>query len=271
MTENKIAVDLGGTNLRVALVENNKIKTVIKQKTPKTKKALLKVMVDMINKLKNSKTKGVGVSSPGPLEHGVIKNTPNLPIKNFNLKGHLEKKLKIKVEVENDANCAALAEAKIGCKKQNFFVITIGTGIGGGIIINNELYTGMGFGGELGHIIIDDKKDLEDLTGGKHLKKVTKKYFKKSKMTLELIESDTKGAKEILEKEFDYLGQGLASLISVFDPEVIVLAGGVKEAGDRYLKRIKKATHKYTFIPRKTKIIWSRIKEPGILGASFLV
>ena len=74
-----------------------------------------------------------------------------------------EKKFKKPVEVANDADCVALSEAKYGCKKKNFFILTLGTGIGGGIIIDGKLYTGQGYGGELGHIILHDGKDLEHM------------------------------------------------------------------------------------------------------------
>ena len=92
----------------------------------------------------------MGTGEPGPLENGIIKNPPNLPLRNFNLKKELEKRFHKKVVIENDVHCVALAEAKLGCKKKNFVVLAFGTGIGGGIIIEGKLYTGQGYAGELG-------------------------------------------------------------------------------------------------------------------------
>jgi len=138
-----IAIDLGGTNLRVALVKDNKILKYIKKKTPKNKNDLLKEMVDSIFSLMTEDVKAIGVGSPGPLKNGIIQNPPNLPFRNFNLKKYLELQFKKRVVIENDAKCVAIAEANLGCRKKNFIILTLGTGIGGGIIINGKLYKGI--------------------------------------------------------------------------------------------------------------------------------
>ena len=131
-----IAIDLGGTHLRVSLVKGNKIVTYNRRATPGDKETLLRELFGMISELMSKKIYGIGIASPGPLENGVIKNTPNIALKNFDLKGAVKKKFGVRVEVENDANCVALAEAKLGVRKKNFFILTLGTGIGGGVIIN---------------------------------------------------------------------------------------------------------------------------------------
>lgn len=267
-----IAVDLGGTYLRVALVKKNKILKYIKKNTPKEKKALLKEMVDSISQLmkRNEKDiKAIGVASAGPLKQGIIKNPPNLPLKNFNLKKFLQDKFKKRVEIGNDANCVALAEAKFGCKKKNFIVLTLGTGIGGGIIVNNNLYDGEGYGGELGHIILNEGRDLENLW--KNSRELSYKYFGKVLLVKDLLAMKDKNAKKILQQTSIYLGQGIASLINIFDPEIVILSGGIKETGKAFLEIVKKQTQKYSILPKKTQISWTKLKHPGILGASLLV
>ena len=107
--DKKIVIDLGGTNLRVGVMRKNKILKYVKTKTPKNKKDLLDEMINSISMFFDKDIKGIGVASPGPLENGIIKNTPNVPLKNFNLKKFLEKNFKTRVEIENDANCVALA------------------------------------------------------------------------------------------------------------------------------------------------------------------
>jgi len=276
MQENKvIAVDLGGTNLRTAYLEKGKIQRYLKLKTPETKKELIECLFDSIDCLIRvyPGVKKIGIASPGPLLNGVILNPPNLPLRNFNLEKALKikfKNFKVKIKVENDANCVALAEAKLGCKKSNFIVLTLGTGIGGGIIINNQIYKGAGLAGELGHIILDDQKDFETLGAWKATKKLTKKYFKKELKTKDLFSIKDKNSKKILFEISNYLGQGIGSLINVFDPEIVVLAGGVSETGDKFIKLIKKETYKYVILPKKTPIVWSKLKDPGIIGASLL-
>ncbi|MBR9706384.1 ROK family protein [Candidatus Pacearchaeota archaeon] len=264
-----IAIDLGGTNLRVSLVEKNCIVEYHKEKTPKTQNEILEKMCEMISSLMDKDVIGIGVSSPGPLQDGIIKNPPNLPIRNFDLKKYLVKRFKIHVEVENDANCVALAEARMGVRKRNIIVITLGTGVGGGVIMNNELYLGQGYGGELGHIVLHNGKDLETLWQEKA--KLIKKYFKKDMYVSEVLKKGGPNAKIILDYLATYIGQGVGSLVNVFDPELVVLTGGVRECGSKLLKPIQQKVYEYSKLPRKTKIVWSRLDHPGSLGASLLV
>ena len=239
-----IVMDIGGTHIRFARVKNNKISDFIKKDTPKNKNKLLKELVNGIKNYVNKNTKGIGIACAGVIENGAVKTSPNLPIENFNLKKYLQPKLKKRLKIENDANCAALAEARFGIKKKNFFVLTLGTGIGGGIIINGNLYKGEYGAGELGHIIIDNGKDFEY-------------HYKKSKKSMA--------------KMSNYIGQGIASLISILDPEEIVLAGGMKNLGKPFLNNIKKETGKYIPKNRIPKIMWSKIKHPSLLGANLLI
>jgi predicted NBD/HSP70 family sugar kinase len=171
----------------------------------------------------------------------------------------------------NDAHSVAFAELKLGVKKKNFIVLTIGTGVGGGIIIDGKLYEGRGYGGEMGHIILDDGKSFEKLVGWKYTKELSKKAFGKELIVSDLIKLNNPKSKAILNQITKYLGQGIGSLINVFDPEVVVLAGGVKETGQVYLNMIKKEAEKYVILPRKTPIQWSKLDHPGVLGASLLI
>ena len=264
----KIGVDLGGSNLRVALIENNKILKYIKEKTPDNAKELLKLMDGLIKGLISESVDSIGVASPGPLHKGIIRNPPNLPLKNFNLKAHLQKKFNKKVEIVNDAQAVALAESRIGCKKKNFFILTLGTGIGGGIIINGETYSGRGYAGELGHLILNDE-NLEDLW--QKNREYCKKCFGEKLPIKELLEMGNKDAKKIIKDTADVLGKGIASLINIFDPEIVILSGGIRETGNKFLNKIKTQARKYVLIPNFPEIKWTSINHPGVLGASLLV
>ena len=149
---NKIAIDIGGTFMRVALFKNNAIIKMVKEQTPKTKEAFIKQLIELIYEVKdNQKINGIGVGIPGPADYekGIIFNPPNLPLRNVNLKKILQNKFKTKIAFENDACCVALAEKNFGVKRKNFLVLTLGTGIGGGIVIDNKLYKGEGTAGEI--------------------------------------------------------------------------------------------------------------------------
>src|SRR3989339_1856954 len=187
-----IGVDLGGTKIAAALVsETGKIITDVNIPTEasKGKKHVLGVIskaIDHLLRTSAKPVKAIGLGVPGPIlyEKGVVIGPPNLPgWKQVNLKQVLGKKFKLPVYVDNDANCAALAEARFGAGigRKHFIYITVSTGIGGGIIINGELYRGAnGSAGEFGHMIIDshgftcgcgDVGCLEALASGTAIKK----------------------------------------------------------------------------------------------------
>jgi len=265
-----IAVDLGGTNLRVAVVEGNKILKYIKKNTPKDKDELLREMEESISQLITKEVKTIGIGSPGPLANGVILNPPNLPFRNFNLKKYLENKFHKKVVIENDAKCVAFSELKLGCKKKNFIILTLGTGIGGGIIIDGKLYTGYhGYAGEICGIVLNNGKNFEDLW--KEARTMMKEHFGKEIFMKDLIKMNSPESNRILGHIINTLSQGIASLINVFDPEVVILMGGAREAGKPFLDMIKKQIKKYIVLPTIPDIQWSKQSHPGIMGASLLV
>lgn len=269
MKKKVVAVDIGGTNIRVALVQGKKISNYTKVPTPKTKEGFMDVLTETIDRVVTKDVKAIGVGSPGPLNHGVIKNPPNLPLRNFNLKKFLEKKFKKRVVIENDAGCVALAEAVYGVKKKNFVILTLGTGVGGGVIINGKLYRGKGNAGELGHMIIDNGKDLE--THWQNYRKMSNRYFRKILTIKQLCKIRNKKATQILNYVTVHLAEGIANVIDAFDPEVIVLMGGAREAGSVFLKRLKRDVKRFAIIKDETPIVWSKIPHPGILGASLIV
>jgi glucokinase len=264
-----IAIDLGGTHLRTALVENNKILKFIKKDTPKETNLILSEMCDSISQLMDSSVIGIGVASPGPLKDGIIKNPPNLPFRNFNLKAYLQSKFRKKVEVENDATCVALAELKLGCRRKNFVIVTLGTGVGGGIIINGEIYHGAGYGGEINGVVVNEGRSLEDLW--KDHRRLSLLYFGKVLLIADLLKRKNERARVILNDTSKYLGQGIASLINALDPEIVVLAGGPSETGSKFLEMIRKNAYKHVVLPKKTPIEWTKLENPGILGASLLI
>jgi len=263
-----IAVDMGGTYIRIAVIEKRKVLEYWKEKTPKTSWGIKSRLFELIESFMSDEIKGIAVASPGPLKGGTIKNPPNLPLRNWNLKADLQRKFKVPAVVKNDADCVAFAELKLGCKKQNFILLTLGTGIGGGIIMNGQLYRGEGYAGELGHIVLDHGEDFEQLAASKRLAEVTIKEFGKSMMFSELMKMKNSKARKILKEFTEYYGQGIASIIHCFDPEAVILAGGVRETGERFLNMIRKHAQKHFEFPKKTPIRWSKMKHPGIMGAS---
>ncbi|MFH0712064.1 MAG: ROK family protein [archaeon] len=263
-----VAIDLGGTNLRIGIVRNRKILKYWKEKTPKTASEIKKRIFELIESFMSDDVRGIAVASPGPLKDGTIRNPPNLPLRNYNLKKALEDRFGVPAVVKNDADCVAFAELELGHKKKNFILLTLGTGIGGGVIIDGKLYRGCGYAGELGYIILDDGKYFENLAASKRLQVVTRKIFGEVKLFHELMKMRDVRAKRILGEFMEYYGQGIASLIHCFDPEIVVLAGGVSECGEGFLRMVRKSVLKYNKLPKRTPIVWTKLKHPGVLGAS---
>ncbi|MCK4997421.1 ROK family protein [Candidatus Pacearchaeota archaeon] len=268
MAKQVIAFDIGGTSIRASIVENNKIIEHEKIPTPKNKKLFLSEIEKLIEKLNSKKIYGIGIGIAGLIKDGKIGNAPNLALKNFDLKKHLKNKYKKKVEIANDAECFALAEAKLGIKKDNFILLTFGTGIGGGIIIDGKIYNGQGYGAEFGHMNFSGKH-FEGLW--QNTRKEIRKEYKENKLFKELIKMKSPKSKKILKEASNYIGQGISSLISAFDPEVVVIGGGIREADGPLLKLIKDAVRKHSFLKKNTPIVWTKLKHPGTLGASLLI
>ena len=277
-----IGIDLGGTKIAAALADTkgkilNKI-TIPTQakKGPKTVLANVKKAIRLAMS-KHGRIGKIGVSAAGPIDYktGAIKNPPNLPFKILNLKQELRKAFKVPVYIENDANAAALAELKYGAGKscKNFIFVTISTGIGGGIIIDKKLYRGVdGSAGEIGHMVIDKNGkrcgcgmpgDLEVLGSGR--------AFKPSPIKVEKAARSGKSwAKKEIDKVARNLGLGFAGIINIFNPEMIIVGGGVSNLGELLLKPLRKYAKQYALpLPGKTvKIVGARFKnEAALMGA----
>jgi len=283
-----ISVDFGGSKIKAALLDIHgniikKIKTSTNAK--KGKAAVLKKLMNLIgftiegfNK-KDIQGIGIAVASPVDFNKQILVNPPNLPgWNNIKLSKIIQNKFKIKTIIENDVNCAALAESKF-TKAKDIVVLTIGTGIGGGIIINNEIYRGNGYAGELGHIVIQENGPkcmcgntgcLEVLASGTAIKKMSKKVFGKELLGAELAKMKDKRAKKILTDVGKHLGVGLTTIVHALNPEEIILAGGVKEAGNELLKSAVKEMKKRVFTDKKTIVRFSNLEDPVLIGGACL-
>ena len=311
-----VGVDLGGTKIAVAVVDRKcKIIKRVTVPTPARKgpTAVIKTMVEAIKNVIEEagvgrrKIVGIGIGSPGPLNPstGVVRSAPNLyGWKNVPLKAAIEKELGIATFVENDCNAAALGEKLFGAGKgvNDFIYITVGTGIGGGLIINGELYHGeSGAAGEVGHVVIDVNGPrcncgnygcLEAMASGPAIARMATEAIKKGRKTLiseavggdlkritaeVVIDAASKGdelALEILDKAGTYLGIGMAGMINVINPEMVILGGGVMKAGDLLLKPIKRTVKKYAFPAHveAVEIVPAALgDDAGVIGAAAVV
>jgi glucokinase len=283
-----IGIDLGGTKIAAALATpSGRILTDVNIPTEAQKGK--NQVIDNIKKAVYALIRGqktqiscIGIGVPGPIlyEKGIVIEPPNLPgWKRVNLKKILEKEFKVTVHVDNDANCAALAEAYFGAGKRarHFIYITISTGIGGGIVIDRKIYRGAtGSAGEFGHMIIDSKGYtcgcgnvgcFEALGSGTAIKK--RAGMDAISVELAARQGDKKALK-VIEKTAHYLAIGIANLVNIFNPELVILGGGVSQMRELLLTPIRKEFKKYALtLPAKSvKIVRAKLRtEAGVLGA----
>ena len=198
---NIIGIDLGATKIRLAKYDSSNWRkldgTQFPTKTDQGAEAVIGQLADLIIHYRDKQTQAVGIGVPGPTLHGIVQEFPNIPgLKNFDLKSKIEDLLKtasykLKVNIENDAGCFTIGAWQSGKHrdKHNIVGLTLGTGVGGGIILDGQLIRGKnGDAGEFGHEIIRDDKELEDLVSGTALSKRWQEKFKEPKTGQEILE-----------------------------------------------------------------------------------
>ncbi len=310
-----IGIDLGGTNIAAGVVdENYKIlgKGNIKTRSPRPAEEIIKDMgvaarmaVDNAN-LTLDDIACVGVGSPGTVdpEKGMILQSNNLKFDKVDLRAILSKYLNFDIYTENDANCAAYGEFLAGAGKgtKNFIAITLGTGVGSGIIINKKIFSGSNHaGGELGHTVIVSngvqctcgrKGCFEAYASATGLIRATKEKMLECKDSLmwQLCESDINNvsgrtaflaaekndiaAKEVINAYIKYLACGITNAINIFQPEVLCIGGGISKEGEKLTNPIKKivtAEHFSKNNEKQTEIKIATLgNDAGIIGAAFL-
>jgi len=264
-----IAVDIGGTQIRAGIFKgNNHLPVDIKRTSTKGENSPLDKVIQIIDKLlpDSGKVNAIGVASPGPVDpyRGIVISAPNIPgWSDVHLKDELESQFKVPVIVGNDANYAAMGEWKYGSGRghHDLIYLTISTGIGGGIIINDSLLLGHhGLAGEMGHITLlpdgplcgcGQKGHLEALSSGTAITGWVAEKIRDGHQTA-LAEAATLTAKDvyIAAKQGDalaieafnqagyYLGMGIANFLHIFNPTAVILGGGVSQSGDLLIQPV---------------------------------
>ncbi|MBR4721192.1 MAG: ROK family protein [Clostridia bacterium] len=303
-------IDLGGTNIAVGIVdENGKMleSASVPTRSGRHFSEIVKDMADVVKQLADkvgisvNDITAAGIGCPGSIDsaNGVCEYSNNLRMRHVDLAGEFKKHIDIPVYVENDANAAALGEYEMNAKGSKSFVfITLGTGVGGGVIINGEIFRGFnGVGAELGHTVI--KMDGEPCTCGRKgcweayasvtaLIRQTKEAMEKHKDSLmhEIAEKEGKvsghtaflaakqGDKygvEVVSKYFEYIAEGITNLVNIFQPEKLVIGGSISKEGDYLLKPVNEFVQKndYNRYMPKAKIeIAQLFGDAGIIGAA---
>lgn len=296
-----VGIDLGGTNLKIALLDLKfriRHKEVLDTKRFHKKEVLISAIVNSVDKilednnLSRKSLLGAGLGLPGPIDYekGVVHFFPNIPgWKEVNLKSILERRLRLPVFVDNDAKLMSLAEHKLGAAKgyMNAVCITLGTGVGGGIIINGNLYRGSGnASGEIGHMPINEKGPrcncgghacLEAYVGNKRILKEARRMFRRD-ISLEelscLARRQNRGAQTIWGKVAGRLAVALVGAVNLLNPDCIVIGGGVAKAGRILFDKVKKVISNQAMSVQARHVKVSKAKlgnNAGLIGAAILV
>ncbi len=309
-----IGIDLGGTNIKVGVVDDNYNiigRSNIKTNLPRPSEEIVNSIVEGVElacadaKISVSDVNSIGIGTPGTANRntGVVLYSCNLGFNNFGLGAMLSEKLGTEVFVENDANAAAFGEVVNGAGKgyKNVVVITLGTGVGGGIIIDGKIYTGFNFcGAELGHSVIEyngrqcgcgRKGCFEAYSSATALINFTKEAMAEDKNTkmweiagsIDGVDGKTafdgfragdNTATEVVNKYINYLGCGLTNVVNIFQPEVLLIGGGICKEGENLTKPLLEyiAKESYCIDPEcSTKLDIAKLgNDAGIIGAAYL-
>ena len=311
----RLGIDLGGTNIAVGLV-NEKFELIKKMSTPtlaqRAPEAILDDMAAVCKKLlaecgvSACDVESVGIASPGiaNTKTGIIEYANNLPFNNLPIAKMLGERLGVNnIKVANDANAAALGEAVAGSAKgsESSVMITLGTGVGGGVIIDGKLLSGFNFaGGELGHIVIEadgvpcscgrygcweayssatalvrmTNEKIEECRASGRYTKMAEASRVSGRTACDCMRAGDEAAKEVYDKYIHYLAIGLGNVINIFQPEIITLGGGISGEGqsliDSLLPEVAKE-HYGTGLVKDSEIRIATLgNDAGIIGAAAL-
>ena len=288
-----IGIDIGGTNLRAAVISKEGTVVEIFKVENEVKEGPTYNLDKLINQIKIEWNKyefqKVGVGAPGPLDIkvGKLLNPVNLKgWENFNIKEYLSEKLKLPVQVNNDANIAGLAESLVGSANEceSVFYITVSTGVGGALILDKKIINGAHSQiGEIYNMIINEDKyshvglnkgGLEGQCSGVHIARIASYAYGKTlstKEVFELYESNDEKAVCVIEKWVDNISIGIANIIAVVDPETVVIGGAVLIYNSYLLPKIIECTKTKVADPAMVDIRIAEIGDnAGLIGAAML-
>lgn len=285
--ESLIGIDLGGTKIAGAIVVNGKIIEKRIVPTPQTSaSSVIAAIFDLVQKLLEiaPDTRFIGLGTPGSVDHqnGVVRFAANIPeFSNVPLRSILSKKLNKTIVLSNDAKAAAIAEHVYGAAQNanSSMFITISTGIGGAIIQNNRIWYGAkGIAGEIGHLKVKTESNqffaLEHLASGTAIARDASRVFEYAMETPEVFALAKQGnqkALQIIDLAAERIGQMIANLQLIIDPDVFVIGGGVSQAGSFFLERISTAAKNHVAGFSQVCIFQAALgTDAGMIGAAYL-
>ena len=294
-------IDLGGTKIEGAILkdaDNPQVVTRLRVPTEKTKGydhiiSQVELLVNMMKKETGLTSSAIGMGTPGAIDPPTqtLKNSNTTVLNGRSFREDLEKKIGIPFLMANDANCFAIAEARMGVVKKEapdarlIFGVIMGSGVGGGIVVNKEVWNGLqGIGGEWGHSFLDQSGGecycgqtgcVETIISGpsceRYYKKISGQELKLKEIIKRHKDKSDKYATETVERLLHFFGKGMANIINILDPDAIVLGGGLGNIDLLYSEGVEQVKS-FVFNPRlDTPFLKPELGDSaGVFGAAFL-
>jgi glucokinase len=303
-----IAVDLGGSKLLAGLIDREYValRRTVRSTDVSDEETVVAQVEDAIEEVGEAGFDALGIGIPSTIDQrlGRAVSSVNIPLADIDLREHLERRFGVPVMIENDGNAAALAEHRLGAGRgtRHMVMLTLGTGIGGGLVLDGRLYRGaVGAAGELGHITIDldgpscqgicpGRGHLEALASGTAADALAARVAAErpegdlgraaaagrtvdARLAVELATEGPGDARGVLDHVGSHLGIGIASYVNVFNPEVVVLGGGFARAGDLLFEPARRVVAERALPPARdlVRIVPAVLGvEAGLVGAGLV-
>ena len=300
-----IALDLGGTKLLSGVVDDEGVvrERVVSATDTSSEDAVIAQVEDAVDGLMDDDIGAIGIGIPSTIDQrkGQAIDSVNIPLSDVPLRDRLRERFGIPVAIENDANAAALAEHRLGAGRgsRHLVMLTLGTGVGGGLILDGQLYRGaIGAAAELGHITLDlngppcqgrcpGRGHLEALASGTAADGYAREAAERNpegdlgraaaegttvdaRLAVELAANGPGDARDVLDHVGLHLGVGIATFVNVFNPELVVLGGGFARAGDLLFEPARRYVAEHALSPARdeVKIVPALLGvEAGLIGA----
>jgi glucokinase len=289
-----IGVDVGGTKIVVGLVERDgTIARLERRPTPVESAAMfLAGLAEAVEALRDESVGAVGIGIPSAIDQrsGTAVFSANIPLDGLDMRSWAAETFGLPTAIDNDANCAALAEWRAGAGRgtTDMVMVTLGTGIGGGLILGGKLYRGwIGAGAELGHMVVDGdgplcqgactgRGHLEGLASGRAVEAAAVRLLGPGAGTPELVAAARQGdarAREAIAVAGRWLGAGVASLVNLLNPELVVIGGGFGEAFDLLIDPVREVVARDALSPARdvVRILPAELgPDAGVIGAALV-
>jgi glucokinase len=289
-----IGVDVGGTKILAGVLgRGGEIERTVERRTPNSSQAeLVGTLDEAVEELLGDEIAALGFGLPSTIDQrtGTAIASVHIPLANFEFRGHMSKRFGLPVGIDNDGNAAAIAEWQIGAGRgsSHMIMLTLGTGIGGGLILGGKPYRGaIGAGAELGHMVLEygghacgggcnGLGHFEALASGDAASEAAERLLRPGATAEELVAKAREGdsaALDVLADIGSKLGAGIGSLVNIFEPELVVLGGGFADALDLLLPSAREIVAREALAPGRdvVRIVPAELgSQAGLVGAGFV-